>query len=52
MLDSIYQDIKRLFVLAYDNANGITDDSHGRYFLPRIKIENYNIEIEGRNFYD
>ena len=22
------------------------------YFLPRIKIENYNIEIDGRNFYD
>ena len=20
------------------------------YFLPRIKIENYNIEIDGRNF--
>ena len=23
-----------------------------KYFLPRIKIENYNIEIDGRNFYD
>ena len=23
-----------------------------RYFLPRIKIKNYNIEIDGRNFYD
>ena len=22
------------------------------YFLPRVKIENYNIEIDGRNFYD
>ena len=21
-----------------------------KYFLPRIKIENYNIEIDGRNF--
>ena len=52
MLDSSYQTVKRLFVLAYDNANGITDDSHRRYFLPRIKIENYNIEIDGRNFYD
>ena len=27
-------------------------DSHRRYFLPRVKIENYNIEIDGRNFYD
>ena len=22
------------------------------YFLPRVKIENRNIEIDGRNFYD
>ena len=52
LLDSSYQGVKRLFVLAYDNANGITPDSHKRYFLPRIKIKNYNIEIDGRNFYD
>ena len=52
LFDSSYQGVKRLFVLAYDNANGITADSHRRYFLARIKIENYNIEIDGRNFYD
>ena len=52
MLDSSYQGVKKLFVLAYDNANGITEDSHRRYFLPRINIENYNIEIDGRNFWD
>ena len=23
-----------------------------KYFLPRVKIENYNIKIDGRNFYD
>ena len=28
LLDSSYQGVKRLFVLAYDNANGITPDSH------------------------
>ena len=27
-------------------------DSYEKYFLPRVKIENYNIEIDGRNFYD
>ena len=52
MLVSSYQGVKILFVLAYDNANGITEDSHKRYFFPRIKIENYNIDIDGRNFYD
>ena len=52
LLDSSYQGVKRLFVLAYDNTNGITPNSHERYFLPRIKIINYNIEIDGRNVYD
>ena len=54
LLDASYQGAKRLFVLAYDNtdANRVTADSHRRYFLPRIKIENYNIEIDGGNFYD
>ena len=23
-----------------------------KYFLPRVKIDNYNTEIDGRNFYD
>ena len=44
-----------MFVLAYDNASGNTQvsiDSFKKYFLPRVKIENCNIEIDGRNFYD
>ena len=27
-------------------------DFFKRYFLPRVKIENYNSEIDERNFYD
>ena len=54
LLDASYQGAKRLFVLAYDNTgnNPVAANSHRSYFLPRIKIENYNIEINGRNFYD
>ena len=52
MLDPSYQGVKRLFVLAYNNANEITPNSHKRYSLPRIKIKNYNIEIDERNFED
>ena len=54
LLDASYQGVRRLFVLAYDNAgdNATTVNSHRKYFLLRIKIENYNIEIDGRNFYD
>ena len=55
MLDSSWQGVKRLFVLAYNNKEGnnqVSIDSFKKYFLPRVKIENYNIEIDGRNFYD
>ena len=55
MLDSSYQGVKRLFVLAYDNTAGnnqVSIDSFKKYFLPRVKIENYNIKINERNFYD
>ena len=54
LLDASYQGAKRLFVLAYDNTgnNPVAANSHRSYFLPRIKIENYNIEIDRKNFYD
>ena len=47
------QGINRLFVLAYEGGdNRVTANSHRRYFLPRVEIKNYNIETDGRNFYD
>ena len=55
LLDASYQGVKRLFVLAYRErgaASRVTADSHRSYFLPRVKIKNYNIEIDGSNFYD
>ena len=44
-----------MFVLVYNNKEGdnkVSVDSHKKYFLPRVKIENYNIEIDGRKFFD
>ena len=55
MLDSSYQGVKRQFVLAYNNTaddNQVSINSFKKYFLPRVKTENYNIEIDGKNFYD
>ena len=55
LLDSSYQGVKRLFVLAYNNTEGnnqVSVDSFKKYFLPTVEIETYNIEIDGRNFYD
>ena len=55
LLNLSYQRVKRLFVFAYDNMEGnnqVSIDSSKKYFLPRAEIENYNIEIDRRNFYD
>ena len=45
-----------MFVLAFDNTNNgnnkVQRGSHRKYFLPRINITNYNVLIDGRNFYD
>ena len=52
-LDASFQGVSRLFVLAYARGDNVTnEDSYWKYFLPRLKIKNYNIEIDGRNFYD
>ena len=51
----VIKESKRLFVLAYNNTadnNQVSVDSFKKYFLPRVEIENYNIEIDGRNLYD
>ena len=58
LLDSSCQGVERLFFLVYDNTasnNQVSVDSYKKCFLPRVKIlniKNYNIEIDGRNFYD
>ena len=42
-----------MFLLPYGRGDKVTNEnSYRRYFLPRLKIKNYNIEIDGRNFYD
>ena len=57
LLNASFQGVKRLFVLAYfivadaaNNEAGIKDNK--KYFLPRGEINNYNVLIDGRNFYD
>ena len=53
LIDPSWQGINRLFVLPYADGDNIADEnSYRKYFLPKIKIENYNIEIVGRNFYE
>ena len=55
LLDSNHEGVKRLFVLAYNNTavnNQVYVDSFKKSFFPSVKIENYKIKIDGRNFCD
>ena len=62
LLNASFQGVKKLFVLAYVIAapaavSSNTDDTAGKksnnkYFLPRGEVKNYNVLIDGRNFYD
>ena len=52
-LDPSFQSVNRLFVMAYNRANGQpTRNGQRKYYLPRIDLEKYNVIIDGRNFYD
>ena len=52
-LDASFQRVDKLCVLPYAHGDNVTNEnSYGKYFLPRLRIKNYNIEIDGRNFYD
>ena len=50
LLEPTFQGINRLFVLAFENDNHRTSDE--RYYLPTVEIKDYNIVINGENFFD
>ena len=51
-----FQGVIKLFAAAYETnnikRNANTEKSKRRYYLPRVEIKDYNILIDGRNFYD
>ena len=53
-IDVSFQGVSKLFVIAYqhDDDNYVNEEAFNKYFLPKITIEKYNVEIDGRNFYD
>ena len=50
LVEPSFQGINRLFVLAFENQNYRTSDE--RYYLPTVEIKDYNIVINGENFFD
>ena len=50
MISPSFQGVNRLFVLSIENENDRT--SHSAYYLPKLEIKDYNVMIDGRNFFD
>ena len=50
LIDPRFQGINRLFILAFEN-----DDqriSNNSYYIPNLEIKDYNVMIDGKNFFD
>ena len=50
LLDPSFQDVNRLFVLSFKDDDG--RKSYRQYYLPTLEIKDYNVVIDGRNFFD
>ena len=50
LVEPSFQGINRLFVLAFENDDDRRSDDE--YYLPTLEIKDYNIVINGENFFD
>ena len=50
LVDPSFQGANRLFVLSFENENDRT--SHSTYFLPKVKLKDYNVMTDDKNFFD
>ena len=50
LVEPSFQGVNRLFVLAFEGDTQRT--SHSGYYLPNVEIKDYNIMINGENFFD
>ena len=50
LIEPSFQGVNRLFVLAFENDDQRT--SNKRYYIPNVEIKDYNVVIDGKNFFD
>ena len=49
LINPSYQGVNRLFMSSFENTDVRT--SYTRYYLPLVEIKNYNVVIDGQNFF-
>ena len=50
LVEPSFKGVNRLFVLAFENDAQRT--SHSGYNLPDVELKNYNVMVNGKNFFD
>ena len=49
LINPSFQEVNRIVVLLLTNTDGKV--KYTRYYLPRVEVKDYNIMIDGRNFF-
>ena len=49
-IDPSFQGVNKLFVLSFENDTG--QESYKRHYLSPVEIKEFNVMIDGRNFFD
>ena len=50
LIKSSFQGVSRLFVLPFEHEDH--RKSQSKYYLPKVETKDYNVMIDGRNFFD
>ena len=50
LIDPSFQGVNILFVLSFKYEDG--QESYKQYYLPTVEIRDYNVMIDGKNFFD
>ena len=49
-IDPTFNKVNRLFVLSFENEDDRT--SYSKYYTPKVEIKDFNVLIDGKNFFD
>ena len=54
LIDPIFNKVNRLFVLPFKNEDEEINDgfSFSKYFMPNVQIKDFNLLIDGKQFFD
>ena len=53
LIDPTFTNVNRLFVFSFSGNNaGDNSDSFSDYFVPNVRIKDFNVLIDGKDFFD